>query len=74
MTPHDFIDALFGQGWTEDQLPVFLHVIMKMDEDSKRYHQVREVMASGNLAYVADKKALYEIDDLVDKARHTGLL
>lgn len=74
MTPEEFIDALFGKGWTEHQLPVFLHIIQNWSEDAKRYHQVREVMATGNAAYVADRKALYEIDELVDQARNRGLL
>jgi CRISPR/Cas system-associated protein endoribonuclease Cas2 len=74
VTPEEFIDALFGKGWTTQQLPVFLHILKQMDEDAKRYHQVREVMASGNISYVADKKALYEIDELVDSARNRGLL
>jgi len=74
VTPEEFIDALFGQGWTQQQLPVFLHILMQMDTDAKRYHQIRDVMASGDAAYVADRKALYEIDELVDKARASGVL
>lgn len=74
MTPEEFIDALFGKGWTNQQLPVFLHMLKQMDEDAKRYHQVRDVMAAGNASYVADRKALYEIDELVDSARQRGLL
>ncbi len=74
MTPEEFIDALFGKGWNNQQLPVFLHILKQMDEDAKRYHQVRDVMASGNASYVADRKALYEIDELVDQARIRGIL
>ena len=74
MTPEEFIDALFGKGWNNQQLPVFLHILKQMDEDAKRYHQVRDVMAAGNASYVADKRALYEIDELVDSARQRGLL
>ena len=74
MTPEEFIDALFGKGWTQQQLPLFLYILKQMDEDAKRYHQVRDVMATGNASYVADRKALYEIDELVDSARNRGLL
>lgn len=74
MTPEEFINALFGEGWTQQQLPLFLHILKQMDEDAKRYHQVRDVMATGNASYVADRKALYEIDALVDSARNRGLL
>ena len=74
MTPEEFIDALFGKGWNNQQLPVFLSILQQMDEDAKRYHQVRDVMASGNASYVADRKALYEIDELVDQARQRGIL
>lgn len=74
MTPTEFIDAVFGKGWTESQLPLFVVMLKQMEDDAKRYHEVREVMAAGNASYVADRKALYEIDSLVDQARNRGLL
>lgn len=74
MTPQEFIDALFGKGWTESQLPLFLVMLQQMEQDSKRYHEIRELLAGGDACYAADRKALHEIDDVVDSARSRGLL
>ena len=72
MTPEEFITELFGPGWTQEQLPAFLMILQKFDEDSKRYHQVREMMA-GN-SFINTRKTLHEIDELVDQARRSGAL
>ena len=74
MTPEEFITELFGSDWTEDKLPLFLVMLEQMEQDAKRYHEVREIMALGNASYVADRKAIHEIDALVDSARNRGLL
>ncbi len=73
VTPEEFIDALFGEGWTQDQLPVFLEIVKGFDRDAKRYHEVRELLASRPGSFVASRKELYEVDELVDKARLDGL-
>lgn len=72
MTPEEFIDALFGKGWTNDQLPIFLEVLKGFDRDSKRYHEIRDILANTN-GFVATREQLSEIDDLVDEAaRYAG--
>lgn len=73
MTPDQFIDALFGPGWTEQQLPVFLEMVRRMQEDSRRYYEVRESLAKG-VYWIADRTSLSAVDDEVDAARHSGLL
>ena len=71
MTPEEFIDALFGKGWTNDQLPIFLDILKGFDRDSKRYHEVRDLLA--NTGFVATREQLSEFDDLVDEAaRYAG--
>ncbi len=67
MTPEEFIDALFGEGWTNDQLPLFLDILKGFDRDSKRYHEIRELLANRN-GFAATREQLSEIDDLVDEA------
>lgn len=77
MTPHQFIDALFGPGWTEFQLPVFLEMLKKMQEDANRYYELREILARKN-DFVADRAALNSIDEYIDEyvdaARQSGFL
>lgn len=73
MSPDQFIDALFGSGWTEAQLPVFLEMLKKMQEDAQRYHEVRDTLARGDY-WVADRASLNSVDDQVDAARQSGLL
>ena len=73
MTPHQFIDGLFGPGWTEFQLPVFLEMLMKMQDDARRYHELREILARKN-DFVADRAALNSVDEYVDAARQSGFL
>lgn len=74
MTPEEFIDALFGEGWTQDQLPIFLEIVKGFDRDSKRYHEIREILAGGRESFVASRKKLNEVDELVDQARLSGFL
>ena len=73
MNPEQFIDALFGPGWTEQQLPVFLEMVRRMQDDSRRYYEVREALAKGTY-WIADRTSLNAVDDEVDAARHFGLL
>jgi len=73
MTPEQFIDALFGPGWTDQQLPVFLEMVRRMQDDSRRYYEIREALAKG-VYWVADRTSLNAVDDQVDAARFSGLL
>lgn len=73
MTKDQFIDALFGPGWTEAQLPVFLEMLRRMQEDAKRYYEVRDTIAKKNY-WIADRESLNSVDDEVDAARQSGLL
>jgi hypothetical protein len=73
MTRDQFIDELFGLGWTDSQLPVFLEMLRKMQEDAKRYHELRESIARGSY-WIADRASLNRVDDEVDAARQSGLL
>ena len=73
MTPHEFITSLFGEGWTESQLPVFAIMLSSMQEDARRYHEIREVLCRGT-DWVAARADLMLADDQVDNARKEGLL
>jgi len=73
MTEVQFIDELFGPEWTYSQLPVFLEMLKKAQEDAKRYHELREHIAKGNY-WIADRASLRIVDDEVDAARKSGLL
>jgi hypothetical protein len=73
MTPHQFIDGLFGPGWTESQLPVFLDMLRTMQDDARRYHELREILARKN-DWIADRKSLNSVDEYVDAARQSGFL
>ena len=37
MTPPEFIDELFGPGWREEDLPLYLDKLKQFVEDSQRY-------------------------------------
>lgn len=70
MTESEFIDELFGEGWTQEQLPLFLEIVKQFDLDSKRYHQLRDMVASEfEENYIPTREELYEVDSMVDKAR-----
>jgi hypothetical protein len=74
VTPEEFITALFGKGWTEAQLPLFLVMVQKFNEDSKRYHEIRELLTNRSGA-IATREELNEFDDLVDEAaRYAGIV
>jgi hypothetical protein len=73
MTRDQFIDELFGAGWTDSQLPVFFEMLKKTQEDAKRYYELREHIAKGNY-WIADRASLRIVDDEVDAARKSGLL
>lgn len=74
MTPEQFIDALVGEGWTLAQLPGFVLIIGQAQEDAKRYHQLREQLATKPDAFIASRSDLCEIDRMVDEARSRGFL
>ncbi len=73
MTPSEFITALFGDGWTEAQLPIFAIMISSMQEDAKRYHEIREALCRGT-DWVAVREDLMMADEQIDQARRAGLL
>lgn len=73
MTPEEFITALVGEGWTLDQLPSFAVMIGQAQEDAKRYHEVRDHLASCSETFITQRSDLCEIDRLVDSARLNGL-
>lgn len=70
MTSAQFITDLFGDGWTEAQLPVFLEILRQTQHDALRYHAIRDA-AVGDLAPQSD---LRKFDIEVDKARQSGLI
>ena len=70
MTTEQFITDLFGDGWTESQLPVFLQILRQTQEDALRYHAIRDA-ATGDLSSQSD---LRKFDIEVDKARQSGLI
>jgi hypothetical protein len=71
MTPSEFVTALFGEGWTEGQLPVFLNMLMRVQEDAGRYLELRDALAKGD-ELVASRKSLNSVDDFVDSVRQSG--
>lgn len=73
MTKDQFIDALFGPGWTEAQLPVFIEILRRTQEDAKRYYELRDAFARDG-DWIADQKSLNSVDEQVDRARQSGLL
>lgn len=73
MTPSEFITALFGHGWSESQLPVYATMISAMQEDARRYHEIREVLCRGT-DWVAARADLMQADEQIDSARRSGLL
>jgi hypothetical protein len=70
VTPAQFITDLFGDGWTEEQLPVFLEILRQTQHDALRYYVIRDA-ASGDLSSQSD---LRKFDIEVDKARQSGLI
>ena len=71
MTPVDFIDGLFGKGWKPEQLPVFLEMLRRAQEDAKRYHELREELAKMRDEMVATRESLNTVDDQVDSVRQS---
>ena len=70
MTPSEFITALFGEGWTEGQLPLFLNMLMRCQADAERYHELRDALAKGE-DWIADRESLNSVDDHVDAVRQS---
>lgn len=73
MTPAQFITGLFGEGWTESQLPVLLEALRKSSDDAIRYHAIRDAAVKGD-GFVASQEELRQFDIDVDKARQSGLI
>lgn len=70
MTPHQFMDELFGPGWREEDLHLYLDRIKLVFEDAQRYYVVRDfaksIKLSDNLASNEERK---RTDDIVDARR-----
>jgi hypothetical protein len=73
MKPDQFITELFGDGWTEAQLPVFLIMLKQMQEDATRYHAIRDALAEEQ-GIQATQSDLRKFDNHVDIARQSGLI
>ena len=72
MTPEEFITGLFGEGWTESQLPVFLTMLMAAQEDAKRYYEIRDILAGDR--FIPSRKSLESVDDMADAGRYCGIV
>ena len=70
MTPVQFVTELFGEGWTEEKLSVFLVMVKQMQEDALRYHHLRDAYAGID----SSQADLRQIDREVDTARQSGLI
>ena len=73
MTPVQFITELFGDGWTQSQLPVFVAMLRQAQEDARRYHLVRDKIAEDD-EIPGSRSDLRQIDIEVDEARQSGLI
>ena len=71
MTPPEFITALFGEGWTQAQLPVFLEMLRRSQEDAQRYHELRDFMTGQDLP---SREKMNEVDDYVDARRQSDIV
>lgn len=70
MTAEQFITELFGEGWDERQLPVFLVMAERMSDDAQRYHVVRDYMEQAEfLVEPRSREEYHEFDDVVDAKR-----
>lgn len=70
MTPEQFIDALFGEGWKPEHLPVFLEAVKRMQEYAQRYLELREFLAKGD-DWLASRESLNSVDDHIDAVRQS---
>lgn len=70
MTPKEFLDELFGPGWREEDLPLYLDKIKETFEDAQRYYVVRDfaknIKLMDNLVSNEERK---RTDDIVDARR-----
>lgn len=73
MTPVQFITEIFGDGWTQSQLPVFLAMLRQAQEDARRYHLIRDKLTEEN-GFPGGQSDLRQIDIEVDAARQSGLI
>jgi len=70
MTPKDFVNELFGEGWKPSQLHSFLDAIKGWSEDSQRYYAVRDFAKKLEWSIdPRDRTECHEFDDLVDSKR-----
>jgi hypothetical protein len=67
MTPEEFITAMFGDGWTQEQLPVFLSMVERFQEDAQRYYEIRDALTEE--CFAPSRAQLDAIDSLMDSRR-----
>ena len=72
MKPEEFITAMFGDGWSEEQLPVFLAMVERAQEDAKRYYELRDALTEE--CFAPSRAQLDVIDTLVDSRRDLVIL
>lgn len=71
MTPKQFINELFGEGWTNAQLSSYLDVIKRFAEDSQRYYVVRDFAKNIKLMEnPVSNEERQRTDDIVDAKRY----
>lgn len=70
MTPAEFIDELFGPGWREEDLSLYLDKIKQTFDDAQRYYVVRDfaknIKLTDNLVSNTERQ---RTDDIVDARR-----
>jgi hypothetical protein len=71
MTPPEFITALFGEGWTQAQLPVFLEMLRRCQEDAARYHELRDEFTD---QWLPSREEMNKVDDHVDARRQSSIV
>jgi len=70
VTPAEFIDELFGPGWREEDLSLYLDKIKQTFDDAQRYYVVRDfaknIKLTDNLVSNTERQ---RTDDIVDARR-----
>lgn len=67
MTCEDFVEDLFGDWWSEKDLPSMISIIKEWEINAKRYCVVRDFATELKLGFdVRDREDFHKIDDVVD--------
>lgn len=70
MTPPEFIDELFGPGWREEDLPLYLDKLKQFVEDAQRYYVIRDFAKNIKLTdNPVSNTERQRTDDIVDARR-----